>query len=101
MKHNLKKNDTVKILSGKDRGKKGKVLRVDYGKTKLVVEGINIVKRHQKPTQKFQGGIIEKPAAIYISKVQLICPKCGEPTRVGRREGKRVCQSCEEVIDKV
>ena len=96
----IKKNDQVIVLSGKDKGKKGKVLRVNPDKMKVLVEGVNMVKKHQRATQKFQGGIIDKPMAVPVSKVQLVCPRCGEPARVSRREGRRYCSKCKELIDK-
>ncbi|OGB87354.1 50S ribosomal protein L24 [candidate division WOR-1 bacterium RIFCSPLOWO2_02_FULL_46_20] len=101
----IKKDDKVIVLSGKNKGKKGKVLAVFAKEAKVIVERVNVVKRHQKPTRDFQGGIIEKPMPMYASKVMLICPKCGEPSRVkGKKvEGKgvRACASCGEVVDKV
>ena len=101
----IKKGDTVIVLSGKDKGKKGKVLEAWPNEGKVVVERVNIVKRHQRRTQQFQGGIIEKAKAIHVAKVMLVCPKCNEPARVTRSEvdGKKVrtCKSCNEVVDKV
>lgn len=102
---NIKKGDLVMILSGKDRGKKGKVMDVFPDDGKLVVEGRNIAKRHQKPSRNFPGGIIEKPLALQTSKVMLVCPRCGEPHRLGAKtvgEKKvRVCRGCSEIVDKV
>lgn len=90
----IKKGDTVLVIAGKDKGKKGKVLAVVPDKQKVSVQGVNIVKKHQKPTQKvMQGGIIEQEALIHVSNVMLLDPKSGEPTRVGRQtlaDGKRV-----------
>jgi len=81
----ITKGDTVQVISGEDKGKRGKVLRV-YPKTgRLTIDGINIVKRHRRPTQNSEGGIIEFPAPIHHSKAMLIDPKSGEPTRVRRR----------------
>lgn len=97
---NIKKGDTVIVLSGKDRGKKGKILRVISKTGKIIVEGVNVVKKHQKPTQKFQGGIIEKPSAIPFGKVQVVCPRCSKKARIGRKDGVRVCKKCGEGIDK-
>lgn len=103
-KMNIKKGDTVIVISGKDKGKKGKVLSVYPGDDMLVVERVNIAKRHQRPTRNFQGGIIEKPVPLFASKVMLVCPRCSQPSRVGRRmvsdHNVRVCGSCEEIIDK-
>ncbi|MGB9612720.1 MAG: 50S ribosomal protein L24 [Candidatus Margulisiibacteriota bacterium] len=100
----MKKDDTVIVLSGKDKGKKGKILKVLKDEGKVVVERVNIVKKHQRPTRNFPGGIIEKPLPIYLSKVMLVCPQCGEPTRpqlqnVGGKK-VRVCRKCDELIDK-
>ncbi len=82
MKLHVKKDDTVVVISGKDKGKTGEVLKV-YPKTgKVLVQGVNIINKHQKPTGKRQGGIIEKEGAIYISKVMLYCTKCKNATRV-------------------
>jgi large subunit ribosomal protein L24 len=103
MANRLKKGDTVMVLSGKDKGKKGKVLSVfDDG---VVVEKINVAKKHQKATKAFQGGIIEKPMAVNPSRLMLVCQKCGNPTRVKfeKLEGKtiRKCVKCKEIVDKV
>ena len=97
---NVKKGDNVFVLSGKDKGKKGKVVRIITKTQKVVVEGLNIIKRHQKPTQKFQGGIVERPAPMPVSKVMVICPRCNKPSRLGRSDGQRVCKKCKEGIDK-
>lgn len=97
---NIKKGDTVTVRAGKDRGKKGKVLRVVTKSGKVLVEGINIVKKHQRQTQKFQGGIVERPAAIIMSKVTIVCPRCGKAAKIKRVEGTRACKKCGEAIDK-
>lgn len=97
----LKKGDTVIVLSGRDKGKKGKILSVIPEKEKVTVERVNVVKKHQKPSRNFQGGIIEKVVPIYAAKVMLVCPRCSQPTRVSRKERVRVCRECEELIDKV
>ncbi len=96
---NVKKNDTVVVLSGKDKGKQGKVLSVDPKAGKVVVEKINMVSRHQKPRkQGEEGGIIQKEAPLYACKVMTICPKCNKATRVAHKVegGKkvRVCKHC-------
>ena len=96
---NVKKNDTVVVLSGKDKGKKGKVLSVDPESRKVIVEGINVASRHQKPRkQGEEGGIIKKETPIYASKVMTVCPKCDKATRVAHKivDGKkvRVCKHC-------
>jgi large subunit ribosomal protein L24 len=103
MGNRLKKGDTVVVISGKDKGKKGKVLTVsDKG---IIVEKINVVKKHQRPTKNFQGGIIEKALPLNPSKVMPFCIKCGDGVRVrfDHVEGKSVrkCASCGEVMDKV
>ncbi len=100
----IKKNDKVKITQGKDRGKTGKVLRIDRENDRAFVEGINIINRHtRKQGQSDPGGIIKKEGPVDISNVQLICPGCGKPSRVGFVEGKggqknRVCKKCGEQI---
>jgi large subunit ribosomal protein L24 len=92
----IKRDDQVIVISGKDRGKKGKVLRVDPTNDKVIVEGLNMIKRHQKaqqtgPTSQQQGGVIEREAPIHVSNVALLDPKDGKPTRVGVEivDGKR------------
>ncbi len=101
----IKKNDTVIVITGKNKGKRGRVIRVMPSDNKIIVEKINIVKRHMKPSRKYaQGGIIEKEAPIHISNVMLLCPKCERPTRISAMEladGKKVraCKKCKEVID--
>lgn len=106
MKLHVKKGDTVVVLSGKDKGKKGKVIEALPQAAKVVVEGVHKVKRHMKPTQKApQGGIIVKEAPLASSKVMLVCPACNKPTRIGKTllaNGKyaRACKKCSEVIDK-
>lgn len=98
------KNDTVLVVSGNYKGKKGKVLKVFPKQNRVIVEGVNFIKRHTRPTQKNpQGGIIEKEAPIQASNLLVICPKCDTPSRIGRKvleNGKRVriCKNCEEMI---
>ena len=99
MSMNVKKGDTVVVLSGKDRGKQGKVLGTVPSEAKVVVEGINMVTCHIKPRkQGEEGGIVKREAAIYASKVQVVCPKCSKATRVAHKieNGKktRVCKHC-------
>ena len=99
MSMNVKKNDTVVVLSGKDKGKKGKVLSVDPESRKVIVEGISVASRHQKPRkQGEEGGILPKETPIYACKVQAVCPKCDKATRVAHKivDGKkvRVCKHC-------
>ena len=98
-KLHIKKNDTVIVLAGKDKGKKGKVLSVDPESRKVIVEGVNVASRHQKPRkQGEEGGIIKKETPIYASKVMTVCPKCDKATRVAHKivDGKkvRVCKHC-------
>lgn len=105
---NVKKNDTVKVIAGNYKGKIGKVLKVFPEKDRVLVEGVNIVKKHVKKSRKYpQGGIIEMEAPIHISNVMLICPRCGKATRVGHTklvsaDGKkrkmRVCKKCGEMF---
>jgi large subunit ribosomal protein L24 len=101
----LKKDDKVKIVAGKDKGKIGKVLRVDRKKNRVLVENINIIKRHSKPSAgNRQGGIIETEALIDRSNVMLICGKCMAPARIKMQrleDGKktRICGKCNEIID--
>jgi large subunit ribosomal protein L24 len=102
---NIKKDDKVKIIAGKDKGKVGKVLKVIGKKNRLLVENINIVKRHTKPNaQNRQGGILESEAPIHWSNVMLMCNKCIEPVRAKTKtldDGKKVryCGKCNEIID--
>ena len=101
----IKKEDKVKVITGKDKGKIGKVLRVVRKKDRLVIENINMVKRHARPSaQNKQGGIIENEAPIAISNVMLVCGKCVSPARVQMKrleDGKkvRICAKCKEIID--
>ena len=90
---NIKKNDKVIVLSGKDKGKEGKVLEAMPAEKKVVVEGVNVATCHVKPRkQGEEGGIIRREIPMYVSKVQLVCPKCGKATRVGHKtvDGKNV-----------
>jgi len=102
----VRKGDTVIVVAGKERGKKGKVLRVIPEKGRVVVERINMIKKHQKPTQKIrQGGIIEREGAIHLSNVMLVDPASDKPTRVGMKalsDGKkvRVARRSGEMLDK-
>jgi len=102
----VRKGDTVIVVAGKERGKKGKVLRVIPEKGRVVVERINMIKKHQKPTQKLrQGGIIEREGAIHLSNVMLVDPGSDKPTRVGMKalsDGKkvRVARRSGEMLDK-
>lgn len=101
----IKKGDTAIVLTGKDKGKQGRVLSVLPKKERVIIEGLNIIKKHMRPNKQYtQGGIIEKEAPIHISNVMLICPKCNKPTRIanavlddGRKQ--RRCKKCNEVIE--
>jgi len=104
VKVHVKKGDRVYVLSGNDKGKSGKILKVLPKENRVIVDGINIVKKHTRPTRtNTQGGIIESPAPINASKVMLICPKCEKPSRVRRERGekgvRRICKRCERPID--
>ena len=103
----LRKNDNVVVVTGRDRGKKGRVLRVIPDKGRVIVEGVNFIKRHTRPNPQkgVKGGIIEREAALHASNVQLVCPQCGAQTRVGRKrldDGRsvRYCRKCNGVVDK-
>jgi len=109
---NVKKGDMVVVLSGKDKGARGKVIRTSPSEGTVIVDGVNIVTRHQRPrrstraTPQTQTGRIQKPAPLAVSKVMLICPRCDKPSRVGHtvaENGKRVrlCKRCGELIDAV
>jgi len=103
-KLHVKKGDTVVVLSGKDKGKQGKIITAMPSKGQVVVEDVNKVKRHTKPSMKApQGGILDKEMPLNACKVQLICPACNKATRIGHKvvDGKnvRVCKKCGEVVD--
>src|SRR5512135_909436 len=101
----IRKNDTIVVKAGKERGKSGRVIAVYPAKDSLLVERVNMIKKHMKPTRQYtQGGIIEKEAPLHVSNVMLLCPKCNKPTRIGNavlQNGKklRTCKKCREVID--
>lgn len=99
----IRKNDTVQVIAGREKGKSGKVLRVDSKNMRVVIEKLNLTKRHVKPSQKHpQGGIIEKEVGLHYSNVQLMCPKCNRGVRfkiqAADKGGKksRVCKRCSE-----
>jgi large subunit ribosomal protein L24 len=103
----IRKNDQVYVLQGRDRGKTGRVLIVLPDRGRVVVEGVQMIKRHTKPNpqKNIKGGIVEREAAVYASKVQLVCPQCNEATRIGHQlleDGRkvRVCRKCKGVVDK-
>ena len=101
----VRKDDTVMIIAGRERGKTGKVLRLLHETNRVVVERINLVKRHTKPRGSQQGGILEKEAPLHLSNVQPVCPRCDKPARVGTKRledggAVRICRRCGEQIDK-
>jgi len=104
-KSKLRKNDVVMVIAGKERGKTGKVLRVLRDEDAVIIERINIVKRHTKPRGPQQpGGIVEKEASIDVSNIMIMCDKCNAPVRIGRKilaDGKkiRICRRCNEALD--
>lgn len=106
MKYQIKKDDNVMVIAGKEVGKTGKVLRVLPKKNRVVIEKVNMVKRHARPSQTHKGGIIEKEGSIHITNLMIMCDKCDKPVRIGKKileDGKkvRICRSCEEVLDKI
>ena len=103
----IRRNDNVVVVAGRDRGKRGRVLRVIPARQRVVVEGVNFIKRHTRPNpqKNIKGGIVEREAPLAAANVQLVCPECSAPTRVGRQRldnGKavRVCRKCKGVVDK-
>ena len=105
----VRKNDQVLVLSGNYKGKKGKVLKVFPDEKRVIVEGVNFIKRHTRPSQQSpQGGIVEKEAPIHVSNVMVVCPKCSTPSRMGseavfdesrnRKNRVRVCKNCGEML---
>jgi len=109
----IRKNDSVLVITGKDRGKRGRVLKVlpgkkdENGRVRLIVEGVNMIKRHTKanPGKQVKGGIVSREASLHASNVQLVCPECGIQTRIGHKllgDGRkvRICRKCEGVVDK-
>jgi large subunit ribosomal protein L24 len=101
----IRKNDTVLVIAGRERGKTGKVLRVLHDKDRVLIERLNMVKRHQKPRgAQAPGGIIEKEASVHLSNVMPVCGRCHKPARVGRRaleDGRsvRICRRCDEQLE--
>ena len=103
----IRKNDNVVVTTGKDRGKRGRVLKVEPGDNRLVVEGVNFISRHTKPnpSKNVKGGIAKREASLHASNVQLVCPECGAATRIGHRllgDGRkvRICRKCQGVVDR-
>jgi len=104
-RYHVKKNDTVIVTVGKDKGKTGKVLRINQKKDRVIVEKVNVIKRHVRPSQKSKGGIMERESPIAVSNVMIYCDKCSKPVRLGNKileDGKKVryCRKCNEVLDK-
>ena len=103
-KVHVKTGDTVTVLSGKERGKKGKVLAVSPKEGKVIIEGVNMVTKHVKPRRMGEtGGLVKAEGAMYACKVQLVCPRCGKPTRVGHKvqengTKERICKICGESL---
>lgn len=103
-KVHVKTGDTVTVLSGKERGKKGKVLAVSPKEGKVIIEGVNMVTKHVKPRRMGEaGGLVKAEGAMYACKVQLVCPRCGKPTRVGHKvqengTKERICKKCGESL---
>jgi large subunit ribosomal protein L24 len=106
---NIKKNDNVVVIAGNSRGKSGKVLKIFRDEHRVIVEGVNIIKRHSRASQKNpQGGIVQKEASINACNVLVVCPKCNKPSRVGyksvsdsatgRKHTMRICRKCEEMF---
>ncbi len=100
----IRKNDTVAVLSGREKGKTGRVLKVLRASSRAVVEKVNLIKRHERPSARNQqGGIIEKEAALPLSALMLVCPKCGVKMRPRRQRGedgagRRLCRACGEIV---
>ena len=104
-KFRVKKGDTVEVVQGKENGKRGKVLHVLAAEERIIVERVNFIKRHIRPSKKQpQGGVIEREASMHISNVKLVCPSCNQAVRVGvRMEGEdkiRYCKKCNVQVDK-
>ena len=103
----VRRNDTVIVIAGKNRGKRGRVLKLLPERNRVVVEGVNFIKRHTRPnpSRNVKGGVVEREAPLHASNLQLVCPECGAQTRIGRRllgDGRkvRICRKCEGVVDR-
>ena len=103
----VRKNDTVVVVGGKDRGKRGRVLRVLPERNRIIVEGVNVIKRHTRPNpqKNVKGGVVEREASLHASNVQIVCPECAAPTGIGHSllgDGRkvRVCRKCDGAVDK-
>jgi len=105
--YEIRKNDTIQVTAGRDKNKQGRVLKLLTKRDRIVVEGVNMVKRAQRPnpSRNIKGGILEKESSMHISNVQLVCPECQKPTRIGHRvldDGtrQRVCRRCKSSLEK-
>ena len=103
----VRKNDNVIVVTGKDRGKRGRVLKVLPQRNRVLVEGVNFIKRHTRPNpqRNVKGGIVERESSLHASNVQIVCPECGAPTRIGHQllgDGRkvRICRKCDGAVDK-
>lgn len=103
----IRRNDNVVVTTGKDRGKRGRVLKVLRDTNRLVVEGVNFINRHTKPNpqKNIKGGVMKREAPLHASNVQLVCPECGAQTRIGHKllgDGRkvRICRKCQGVVDR-
>jgi large subunit ribosomal protein L24 len=103
----IRRNDNVVVTTGKDRGKRGRVLKVLPDKNRVVVEGVNFISRHTRPnpSKNIKGGVVKREASVHASNVQLVCPECSAPARIGHRilgDGRkvRICRKCLGVVDK-
>ena len=103
----IRRNDTVIVTTGKDAGKRGRVLKILPEKNRVLIEGLNLIKRHTKPNpgKQVKGGIVAREAALHASNVQIVCPECGVQTRIGHKllgDGRkvRICRKCDGVVDK-
>ena len=103
----VRRNDTVIVITGKNRGKRGRVLKLLPERNRVIVEGVNFIKRHTRPnpSRNIKGGVVEREASLHASNLQLVCPECGAQTRIGRRllgDGRkvRICRKCEGVVDR-
>lgn len=103
----IRRNDNVIVITGKDRGKRGRVLKMLPARNRVVVEGVNFVKRHTRPnpSRNIKGGVVEREGTLHASNLQLVCPECAAPTRIGWQllgDGRkvRICRKCEGVVDK-
>ena len=103
----IRRNDTVLVTAGKDRGKRGRVLKINPDTNRVLVEGVNVISRHTRPNpgKNIKGGIMKREAPLHASNLQLVCPECGKQARIGHKileDGRKVrtCRKCEGVVDK-